>query len=81
MKLFPEIDYDESWIESASDDELRSASDRIYAALNEMDNDEDYASPEYCRLNDLHAKIVCATYKYWNGPKPREHGWYLPNDD
>ena len=79
---FSHIDYDDFWIENASEDELRSANYEIQSILDSMDNDDEYCCPEYNRLYDINVKIVNAISSYCAGKMPkREHGWYLPNDD
>ncbi len=81
MKSFPNLDYSDSWIEDATEDELRDANDELQNALDEMDNEEDYCSEEYNRIYDMNVKIVNRISSMWNGPAKREHGWYLPEDD
>jgi hypothetical protein len=71
--------YNDSWISSASKNELRRAIDEVYDEMCKYD----MFSPEYNKLSDLHDKLVTA----WStnpdiGGLPRhQHGWYLPEDD
>ena len=71
--------YDDSWIENATKDELRSAIDETYAEMCKYE----MFSPEYNEIEAIHAKLVTAwsTYPTGKPPRHREHGWYLPNDD
>lgn len=66
------------WMETASEDELRSIEDEMRAELDSMDYDSD----EYLQLDLKRIDVVNAIASRFplNLPK-REHGWYLPNDD
>ncbi len=68
----------DSWMASASEDELRSVEDEMRSALDDMDYDSD----EYLQLDLRRIDVVNAIASRFplNLP-PREHGWYLPNDD
>ncbi len=70
--------YSDSWISSASKDELRKAIDEVY---DEMCKYEMF-SPEYNKLSDLHDKLVTTWSTDPNGELPKhQHGWYLSEDD
>lgn len=66
------------WMETASEDELRSVEDEMRAELDSLDYDSD----EYLQLDLKRIDVVNAIASRFplNLPK-REHGWYLPNDD
>lgn len=66
------------WIETASEDELRSIEDEMKASLDSID----YDSNEYLQLDLKRIDVVNAIASRFplNLPR-REHGWYLPNDD
>ena len=68
----------EDWLKTASEEELYDTSEKIEDDLNEMDYDSD----EYLELDLKHIDIVNAIASRFplNLP-PREHGWYLPNDE
>ena len=68
----------DNWMESASEDELRSTEDEMMSELNSIDYDSD----EYLRLDLKRIDVVNAIASRFplNLPR-REHGWYLPNDD
>lgn len=68
----------DSWMASASEDELRSVEDEMRSALDDMDYDSD----EYLQLDLKRIDVVNAIASRFplNLP-PREQGWYLPNDD
>ena len=69
---------DSSWIENATEDELRAVEDEMMSALNNMDYDSD----EYLQLDLKRIDVVNAISSKSSGRLPRrEHGWYLPNDD
>lgn len=66
------------WIETASEDELRSIEDEMRAALDSIDYDSD----EYLQLDLKRIDVVNAIASRFPLNLPhREHGWYLPNDD
>ena len=72
------INYSKSWISNATENELRAASNKIRAAL----DDEEYCSKEYNRLSDLNTDIINEIVTRFSYDMPhREHGWYLSNDD
>ena len=68
----------DSWMATATEDELRSVSSEMSAELDQMD----YDSNEYLQLDLKRIDVVNAIASRFplNLPK-REHGWYLPNDD
>lgn len=67
-----------SWMKTASEDNLRSVENETNAELDALDYDSD----EYLQLTIKHTDIVneIASRFPLNLPH-REHGWYLPNDD
>lgn len=66
------------WMETASEDELRSVEDEMRAELDSMDYDSD----EYLQLDLKRIDVVNAISSRFPLNLPhREHGWYLPNDD
>lgn len=66
------------WMETASEDELRSVEDEMKAKLDTLDYDSD----EYLQLDLKRIDIVNAIASRFPLNLPhREHGWYLPNDD
>ncbi len=68
----------DSWMASASEDELRSAEDEMCSALGDMDYDSD----EYLQLDLKRIDVVNTIASRFPLKLPhREHGWYLPNDD
>lgn len=68
----------ESWLETASEDELRSTAQKMESLLDELD----YDSEEHTNISNIHIDVVNAIASRFplNLPK-RENGWYLPNDD
>ena len=67
-----------SWLQSASEDELRSVEDEMASALDDMDYDSD----EYLQLDLKRIDVVNAIASRFPLNLPhREHGWYLSNDD
>ena len=68
----------DNWMESASEDELRSTAEEMMSELNSIDYDSD----EYLQLDLKRIDVVnvIASRFPLNLPS-REHGWYLPNDD
>ena len=68
----------DNWMESASEDELRSTEDEMMSELNSIDSDSD----EYLQLDLKRIDVVNAIASRFPLNLPsREHGWYLPNDD
>lgn len=68
----------DGWLDTASEEELRSTSRKLEAAMEE----HDYWSDEYGRLSNIHVDVVNAICSRFPVKLPhREHGWYLPNDD
>lgn len=66
------------WMETASEDELRSVEDEMRAELESLDYDSD----EYLQLDLKRIDVVNAIASRFPLNLPhREHGWYLPNDD
>ena len=67
-----------SWMETASEDELHATASEMESLLNELD----YDSEEHTRIYGIHIDVVnaIASRVPLNLPH-REHGWYLPNDD
>ena len=67
-----------SWLETASEDELRETESEMEAELDRMD----YGSDEYYKLYLKQIDGVNAiAYRFPLNLPHREHGWYLPNDD
>lgn len=68
----------DSWIQSASEDELRATSSEMQRVLSELD----YESDAYYNISCIHIDVVNAIASRFPFNLPhREHGWYLPNDD
>lgn len=68
-----------SWLDSASEDELRQTDDEMVAFLEAHDwDDSDECSEVYDKHND-NVNAIASRFPL-NLPK-REHGWYLENDD
>ena len=66
------------WMETASEDELRSVEDEMRAELDSLDYDSD----EYLQLDLKRIDVVNAIASRFPLNLPhREHGWYLSNDD
>ena len=69
----------DSWLETASEDELRATSTEMQDL---MDNELEYCSDEYNRIYGINIDVVNAIASRFPINLPhREHGWYLPNDD
>lgn len=68
----------DSWLQSASEDELRATAREMESLMDELDYDSD----EHTRIYGIHIDVVntIASRFPLNLPR-REHGWYLPNDD
>lgn len=68
----------DSWMDTASEEELRAAEDELSSILNQLDYDSD----EHTRLSNIQVDLVNAICSRFPLNLPhREHGWYLPNDD
>lgn len=68
----------DSWMDTASEEELRAAEDELSSYLDQLDYDSD----EHTRLSNLQVDLVNAICSRFPLNLPhREHGWYLPNDD
>lgn len=68
----------DSWMQSASEDELRSVENEMRSALDNIDYDSD----EYLQLDLKRIEVVNTIASRFPLNLPhREHGWYLPNDD
>lgn len=66
------------WLETASEEELRSVEDEMRFELASLDYDSD----EYLQLDLKRIDVVNAIASRFSINLPyREHGWYLPNDD
>ncbi|CAI3261497.1 hypothetical protein CIRMBP1273_00152 [Enterococcus cecorum] len=67
-----------SWLETATEDELRLTASEMQSFLNTLD----YFSDEYTEISLIHIDVVnmIASRFPLNLPH-REHGWYLSNDD
>lgn len=66
------------WMETASEDELRSVEEEMRVELDKLDYDSD----EYLQLDLKRIDVVNAIASRFPLNLPhREHGWYLPNDD
>lgn len=69
---------DDDWMQTASEDELRTAENEMQAKLSKMDYDSD----EYLQLDLKRIDVVNEIASRSSSRLPhREHGWYLPNDD
>ena len=67
-----------SWLETASEDELRETASEMESLLDELDYDSD----EHTQIYGIHIDVVNAISSRFPLDLPhREHGWYLPNDD
>ena len=68
----------DSWMQSASEDELRSLENEMRSDLDNIDYDSD----EYLQLDLKRIDVVNTIASRFPLNLPhREHGWYLPNDD
>ena len=68
----------DSWMDTASEEELRAAEDELSSYLDQLDYDSD----EHTRLSNIQVDLVNAICSRFPLNLPhREHGWYLPNDD
>lgn len=66
------------WMETVSEDELRSIEDEMRAELDSMD----YDSNEYLQLDLKRIDVVNAiASRFPLNRQHREHGWHLLNDD
>lgn len=66
------------WLQTASEDELRSVEEEMRTALDGLDYDSD----EYLELDLLRIDVVNAiSSRFPLNIPPRENGWYLSNDD
>ena len=67
-----------SWLETATEDELRSTASEMQSFLNTLD----YFSDEYTEISLIHIDVVNTIASRFPLNLPhREHGWYLSNDD
>lgn len=67
-----------SWLDTASEDELRDTASEMESLLEELD----YYSDEYAKIGNIHIDVVNAISSRFPLNLPhREHGWYLSNDD
>ena len=67
-----------SWLDTASEDELRDTASEMESLLEELD----YYSDEYTKISNIHIDVVNAISSRFPLNLPhREHGWYLSNDD
>ena len=73
------FDYiDSYWLDTASEEELRTVSSEIQDELNRLD----YYSDEHTRLSNISIDVVNAISSRFPLNLPhREHGWYLSNDE
>lgn len=68
----------DSWMQTASEDELRETCSEMERLLDELDYDSD----EHSRIYGIHIDVVNTIASRFPLNLPhREHGWYLPNDD
>ena len=68
----------DSWMQTASEDELRDTCREMERLLDELD----YESEEHTQISNIHIDVVNAIVSRFPLNLPhREHGWYLPNDD
>lgn len=68
----------DSWMDTASEEELRAAEDELSSYLDQLGYDSD----EHTRLSNIQVDLVNAICSRFPLNLPhREHGWYLPNDD
>lgn len=75
--------YDNSWIESASLEELQEARQEVQDDYRNPELDNDYRGDLWDLLLEFDTAIGEKQWegKEYRGPAHREHGWYLPNDD
>lgn len=67
-----------SWLETATEDELRLTASEMQSFLNTLD----YFSDEYAEISLIHIDVVNTIASRFPLNLPhREHGWYLSNDD
>lgn len=67
-----------SWLETATEDELRLTASEMQSFLNTLD----YFSDEYTEISLIHINVVNTIASRFPLNLPhREHGWYLSNDD
>ncbi|CAI3488026.1 hypothetical protein [Enterococcus cecorum] len=67
-----------SWLETATEDELRLTASEMQSFLNTLD----YFSDEYTEISLIHIDVVNTIASRFPLNLPhREHGWYLSNDD
>jgi len=82
-KLFSNDKSDfESWLETASDEELSDGYEE--KRLDWVEKGEGDTTPEMRKINNEMNRRDNEKYEKENPnakPVPREHGWYLPNDD
>ena len=68
----------DSWMQNASEDELRGIASEMESLMNELD----YDSEEFNRIYMIHIDVVnTIASRFPLNIRPREHGWYLSNDD
>jgi len=68
----------DSWMQTASEDELRDTCREMERLLDELD----YESEEHTQISNIHIDVVNAIASRFPLNLPhREHGWYLPNDN
>ena len=68
----------DSWMQTASEDELRKTCREMEHLLDELD----YDSEEHTQISNIHIDVVNAIASRFPLNLPhREHGWYLPNDN
>lgn len=79
-----DFNYSDKWMQSATDDELKTEREKVRVACCSSGDDFDRA----CRLDNLRDRFDREIGKRKSvDEKPhetsyhREHGWYLPNDD
>lgn len=66
------------WLETASEDELRSVEYEMRTELDSMDYDSDEHTQLYLKCIDV---VNAIASRFPLNLSKREHGWYLPNDD
>ena len=67
-----------SWLDTASEDELRDTASEMESLLEKLD----YYSGEYAKISNIHIDVVNVISSRFPLNLPhREHGWYLSNDD
>lgn len=78
------MNYSDSWFKNATDDDLETEREKVRRAFCSAGSDYKLATRLQNLLWRFDSEMSKGTQdsKESTGyPKPREHGWYLPNDD